>query len=50
MVELDCVVTPNLIVPEWYFLWMFGCLRGVDGTLVGVLCVLWCLLCGGVFV
>lgn len=28
--------TPTLIVPEWYFVWMFGILRSCDSTVSGI--------------
>lgn len=36
--------TPTLIVPEWYFVWMFGVLRTCDSTIGGLLvvCVVMC--------
>ena len=44
-VEVNGLVTPFHIVPEWYLLLMYGILKGVPSRPIGVLFMLLCIVC-----
>lgn len=44
-VEVNGLVTPFHIVPEWYLLCVFGVLKGIPHRVVGVLFMLLCIVC-----